>query len=93
MVAYLVGAIMDHGRHIGRRTADAGRRSARAIKWSELAGWTADDHLAAFAAYRNSCDALRKPRRTDDDRGQISRALQNVCRKAIGLRLQDAHTA
>ena len=22
------------------------------MKWSELAGWTADDHLAAFAAYQ-----------------------------------------
>jgi MltA specific insert domain/Transposase len=24
-------------------------------KWSEVAGWTADDHLAAFAAYQTSC--------------------------------------
>jgi hypothetical protein len=30
------------------------------IKWSELAGWTADDHLAAFAAYRTSCEHLLK---------------------------------
>ena len=36
------------------------------IKWTELAGWTADDHLAAFAAYQTSCQALRKIRRTDD---------------------------
>ena len=58
------------------------------IKWSELAGWTADDHLAAFAAYQASCQALRK-RRTDD-RGQISGALSNVCRKAVDLQPQDA---
>jgi len=50
------------------------------IKWTELAGWTADDHLAAFAAYQASCQALRK-RRTDD-RGRTSGALSNVCRKA-----------
>ena len=61
------------------------------IKWSELAGWTADDHLAAFAAYQASCQALRK-RRTDD-RGQISGALSNVCRKAADLQPQDADTA
>ena len=61
------------------------------IKWSELAGWTADDHLAAFAAYQASCQALRK-RRTDD-RGQISGALSNVCRKAADLQPQDANTA
>ena len=40
------------------------------IKWTELAGWSADDHLAAFAAYQASCQALRK-RRTDDH-GPIS---------------------
>ena len=61
------------------------------IKWSELAGWTADDHLAAFAAYQASCQALRK-RRTDD-RGQISGAQSNVCRKAADLQPQDANTA
>jgi hypothetical protein len=35
------------------------------VKWTELAGWTADDHLAAFAAYQTSCRALRKIPRTD----------------------------
>jgi membrane-bound lytic murein transglycosylase A len=61
------------------------------IKWADLVGWKADDHLAAFAAYDTSCQALRKIQRTD--RGQISRALWNVCRKAIGLRPQDLDTA
>src|SRR5215475_12702239 len=63
------------------------------VKWSELAGWTADDHLAAFAAYQASCQALRKKTPRGDDRGQISAALWNVCRNAIGLRPQDANTA
>jgi membrane-bound lytic murein transglycosylase A len=62
------------------------------LKWSELAGWTADDHLAAFAAYQASCQALRKMRRSDD-RAAISDALANVCRKAVGLRPQDAEAA
>jgi peptidoglycan lytic transglycosylase A len=62
------------------------------IKWSELAGWRADDHLAAFAAYQTSCQALRKIRRTDD-RGQIFGALWNVCRNAIDLRPRDTDTA
>jgi peptidoglycan lytic transglycosylase A len=62
------------------------------VKWTELAGWTADDHLAAFAAYQTSCQALRKIRRTDDH-GQIYGALWNVCRNAIGLRPQDSDTA
>jgi membrane-bound lytic murein transglycosylase A len=47
------------------------------VKWSELAGWTADDHLAAFAAYQASCQALRKKTPRGDDRGQLSAALSN----------------
>jgi membrane-bound lytic murein transglycosylase A len=61
------------------------------IKWADLVGWKADDHLAAFAAYDTSCQVLRKIQRID--RGQISRALWNVCRKAMGLRPQHADTA
>src|SRR5262245_48291044 len=62
------------------------------LKWSELAGWTADDHLAAFAAYQASCQALRKMRRSDD-RAAISEALANVCRKAVGLQPREADAA
>src|SRR6478736_6407504 len=40
------------------------------LKWSELTGWAADDHLAAFAAYQAGCrTARRKPR--SDERGLI----------------------
>jgi len=63
------------------------------VKWSELAGWTTDDHLAAFAAYQASCQALRKKTLRGDDRGQISAALSNACRNAIGLQPKDADTA
>ena len=94
MVAYLIGAIV--WVTAGAASAEGPLKLAggqlEPVKWSELAGWTADDHLAAFAAYRNSCDALRKLRRTDD-RGQMSRALQSVCRRALGLWPRDAHTA
>jgi membrane-bound lytic murein transglycosylase A len=62
------------------------------VKWSELAGWTADDHLAAFAAYQASCRAARKTQRTGD-RAEISGALWNVCRDAIELKPQDSDTA
>src|SRR5260370_40494778 len=62
------------------------------VKWSELAGWTADDHLAAFAAYQTSCQPLLKIRRTDE-RGDLSAALSNVCRKAANLQPQDTETA
>ena len=60
------------------------------IKWTELAGWSTDDHLAAFAAYQASCRALRKGH-TDEHR-PIHSALLNVCRKASSLLLQDPMT-
>ena len=62
------------------------------VKWNELAGWAADDHLAAFAAYQASCRAARKTQRTGD-RAEISGALWNVCRVAIELKPQDSDTA
>ena len=62
------------------------------VKWSELTGWPADDHLAAFAAYQAGCRALRKTPRTDDGR-EIHGALANLCRKAIALRPRDGQAA
>ena len=63
------------------------------IKWTELAGWTADDHLAAFAAYQAELPGRCARRPRTDDRGQISGALSNVCRKAVDLQPQDSDTA
>src|SRR5262245_32458229 len=62
------------------------------IKWSELAGWRADDHLAAFAAYQASCRALLKLHRIDE-RGEISGALSNVCRKATQVQPHNTEAA
>jgi MltA specific insert domain len=62
------------------------------VKWTEVPGWTADDHLAAFAAYQTSCQVLRKTRQADDGR-RLSGALWNVCHKALGLRPQHSNTA
>src|SRR5262245_33664587 len=61
------------------------------VKWAELAGWSTDDHLAAFAAYQASCQALRKG--YTDDRRPIRRALLSICRKASGLLPHDSQAA
>jgi membrane-bound lytic murein transglycosylase A len=94
VVAGLVGAIMCFTG--GGASAEGPLKLADSqlepVKWSEVTGWTADDHLAAFAAYQTSCQALRKMRRPDD-RGAIHAALGNACRNATGLRPRDAHTA
>jgi membrane-bound lytic murein transglycosylase A len=62
------------------------------IRWTEVAGWPADDHLAAFVAYQGSCQALRNIPHPDDHRSMY-RALWKVCRSALDLRPQDSNTA
>ena len=62
------------------------------LKWSDLTGWAADDHLAAFAAYQAGCRAARrKPR--NEERGLIFGALSNVCRKALAFEPQNSAAA
>src|SRR5262249_55553577 len=63
------------------------------IKWSELAGWTSDDHLAAFAAYQKSCQGLLKIRRAGERHRELSAALSNVCREAANLRSPEREAA
>ena len=62
------------------------------IKWTELAGWSADDHIAAFAAYQASCQALRRLGHADEQR-PLQSALLNICRRASGLSPQDLQDA
>ena len=93
-VAGLVGTTLCFS--AGSATADEPFKLANSqlepIKWSELAGWRADDHLAAFAAYQTSCQVLLKSQ-LSDKRGPVYRALWNLCRSASGVRPQDRNTA
>src|SRR3974390_1378315 len=89
VVANLVGAIFCSATSIAsaQEPLKLAGSQLEPIKWTELAGWSADDHLAAFAAYQVSCQALRKLPYPGDDK-PIHRALWNVCRRALDLRLQ-----
>ena len=62
------------------------------VKWSDLEGWTADDHLSAFAAYQTSCQALRKVRLARDH-GPVYKALWVLCRRVSSQRPQDSEAA
>src|SRR5947209_8125092 len=57
------------------------------VKWSDLDGWAADDHSAAFAAYQTSCRSFRKVKRPRDER-PIFHALWEICRRSAALRDQ-----
>ncbi|MBV9631578.1 MAG: MltA domain-containing protein [Xanthobacteraceae bacterium] len=93
-VAALVSAIVS----IAARTASAeeplklANTQLEPVTWTQVAGWTADNHLAAFAAYQTSCQALRRRARADDQ-GPIYAALWTVCQRATGLRPQDSASA
>ena len=50
------------------------------VKWSEIDGWAADDHLAAFAAFQISCQLFRKIKQPRDGR-PIYNALWETCRR------------
>jgi len=56
------------------------------IKWGDVDGWAADDHLAAFAAFQVSCQTFRNAKRPDDDNRPIHNALREVCRRAAAAR-------
>jgi membrane-bound lytic murein transglycosylase A len=62
------------------------------VKWTELEGWAADDHSAAFAAFQTSCQPLRKARRPRDTR-PLYVALAEICRRSAAIRPAHAKQA
>lgn len=53
------------------------------LKWGEVAGWTADDQLAAFKTFRASCApilAVKKPKASNDK--AIGNSLREPCQAA-----------
>jgi membrane-bound lytic murein transglycosylase A len=58
------------------------------VKWTDVAGWAADDHLAAFATYQTSCRPFRNVKEPRDER-PVYNALAEVCRRAAGVRPAD----
>jgi membrane-bound lytic murein transglycosylase A len=55
------------------------------VPWSDLGGWAADDHRAAFLAWRASCQALHKRGRPGEE-GAIEFGLREVCQRAVAVR-------
>jgi membrane-bound lytic murein transglycosylase A len=62
------------------------------VKWDDVDGWAADDHLAAFAAFQVSCQTFRSAKRPEDDR-PIYNALREVCRRAAAARPSNKEAA
>jgi len=62
------------------------------VTWTEIEGWKADDHNAAFAAFQTSCQPFLKVKRPRDER-PIYNALWELCRRTAALRPANADAA
>jgi membrane-bound lytic murein transglycosylase A len=62
------------------------------VKWSDIDGWSADDHLDAFAAFQASCQLIRKVKQPQDER-PVYVALRDVCRRTASVKPADAQAA
>jgi membrane-bound lytic murein transglycosylase A len=62
------------------------------ITWKEIDGWAADDHAAAFAAFRTSCNPFLS-RRWRPDKRAIHNALRDVCKRAAAAGALDKDKA
>jgi membrane-bound lytic murein transglycosylase A len=63
------------------------------LGFAEIPGWTEDDHLAAYKAFRTSCRpiAAQPPQPTDDK--ALGSSLRDPCRLARDMDINDAATA
>ncbi|MDQ2079324.1 MltA domain-containing protein [Xanthobacteraceae bacterium Astr-EGSB] len=63
------------------------------IQWGDIDGWEADDHRAAFEAFRVSCRPVARVRNPAGESRDMYPALHEVCRHAIAAGRLDAAAA
>ena len=63
------------------------------VAWSELSGWSADDHTAAFKTFLNSCNAIVRGTPPGRAGQPFYAALQSVCRRAVAAHPNDSNAA
>nr|WP_156435768.1 MltA domain-containing protein [Bradyrhizobium lablabi] len=63
------------------------------VAWSEIAGWSEDDHLAAYKAFRISCRPIAAQQKPPADPKALGASLRDPCRVAKGLELSDGAKA
>jgi membrane-bound lytic murein transglycosylase A len=63
------------------------------LAWSDIAGWSEDDHLAAYKAFRASCKPIAAQTGAPSDSKALGTSLRDPCRTAKGLDLTDSAAA
>lgn len=61
--------------------------------WSDVTGWREDDHLAAYKAFRISCQPIVAQNGPPSDSKALGTSLRDPCRIARGLELSDSAKA
>ena len=61
--------------------------------WSDIAGWSADDHLAAYKAFRVSCKPIVAQTKPLAEAKALGASLRDPCLVARGLELSDGAKA
>src|SRR4051812_17242496 len=63
------------------------------LAWSDIAGWSEDDHLAAYKAFRISCKPISAQTQPPTETKALGASLRDLCRIARGLELSDGASA
>src|SRR4051812_14840745 len=63
------------------------------LAWSDIAGWSEDDHLAAYKAFRISCKPISAQTQPPVETKALGASLRDPCRIAKGLELSDGARA
>jgi membrane-bound lytic murein transglycosylase A len=63
------------------------------VAWSDIAGWSEDDHLAAYKAFRTSCKPIAAQQKPPSDPKALGASLRDPCLIAKGFELSDSAKA
>jgi membrane-bound lytic murein transglycosylase A len=63
------------------------------VAWAEIPGWNDDDHLAAYRAFRTSCQSIAAQPALPADPKALSGSLRDPCRAARAANISDAARA
>jgi membrane-bound lytic murein transglycosylase A len=63
------------------------------VAWRDLAGWSADDHLRAYKAFRASCKPIAEQRKPPADPKALGTSLREPCRAVKALDITDGARA
>jgi membrane-bound lytic murein transglycosylase A len=63
------------------------------VAWAEIPGWNDDDHLAAYKAFRTSCQSIAAQPSLPADPKALGGSLRDPCRAAKSAAISDAAKA